>query len=408
MSKFNCPVVRVESVEDHPNAERLSLVRLQGLGYLCISGKLSDGSHRYVPGDFCVYIPSQSVLPEWLLKSMGFWNDEIGKGTLAGSQGNRVKPIRLRGIFSEGVLYPVGWDPELALEGGGSVVQAPSPDDPNMEEFFQVELGEDVSGFLGIIKYEPEIPAHMSGQVANVFGHTVKYDFERVESQPDLFDSQDQVNATEKLHGTMMQIRYVPNLNHPEMFGLMGDILVCSKNRAAEGLAFKNNEENNSTVYVQVLRKLLSNGFEEKIKSVVNNLCTKQMCMEITTPVPITIVGEVYGKGVQDLHYGTQSPQLSVFDIQVGEKWLPRALMEDFCAYLSLTPVPVLYEGPFNPALLTQVRDGVSTLGGGHVREGIVIRHVQEVMHPVLGRKIAKMISPDYLLRKSKDATEYT
>ncbi len=107
MSKFSCPVVRVESVENHPNADRLSLVRLEGLGYLCITGKLSDGSHRYSSGDFCVYIPSASVLPTWLLKDMEFWNEETGKGTLAGSDGNRVKPLKLRGIFSEGVLFPV-------------------------------------------------------------------------------------------------------------------------------------------------------------------------------------------------------------------------------------------------------------------------------------------------------------
>jgi hypothetical protein len=52
MSTFSCPVVRVSSVEDHPNADRLSLVRLEGLGYLCVSGKLEDGSPRYKAGDW--------------------------------------------------------------------------------------------------------------------------------------------------------------------------------------------------------------------------------------------------------------------------------------------------------------------------------------------------------------------
>lgn len=104
MSTFTCPVVRVASVEDHPNADRLSIVRLEGLGYTAISGKLNDGNPRYKAGDLVVYIPSQSVLPTWLLKDMEFWNEETGKGTLAGSDGNRVKPLRLRGIFSEGLI----------------------------------------------------------------------------------------------------------------------------------------------------------------------------------------------------------------------------------------------------------------------------------------------------------------
>lgn len=107
MSSFSCPVVRVAEVLNHPNADRLSIVRLEGLGYTCISGKLEDGSPRYKAGDMVVYIPSASVLPEWLLRKMDFWNAETNKGTLAGSNGDRVKPLKLRGIFSEGVLYPV-------------------------------------------------------------------------------------------------------------------------------------------------------------------------------------------------------------------------------------------------------------------------------------------------------------
>lgn len=107
MSTFSCPVVRVAEVIDHPGADRLSIVRLEGLGYTCISGKLEDGSPRYKAGDYVVYIPGAAVLPEYLLKEMDFWNEETGKGTLAGANGDRVKPLKLRGIFSEGVLYPV-------------------------------------------------------------------------------------------------------------------------------------------------------------------------------------------------------------------------------------------------------------------------------------------------------------
>lgn len=408
MSTFSCPVVRVASVTDHPNADRLSIVHLENLGYTCISAKLADGSPRYKTGDWVVYIPSASVLPQWLLRQMGFWNDEAGRGTLAGSNGDRVKPLKLRGIFSEGVLYPVQWAADAAGLGSEHVVYEYST---GVGDCQTVELGQDVAEFLGIMKYEPPIPAHMAGQVANVFGHTVKYDFERLESVPDLFDADDQVTATEKLHGTMMQIRLVPGLNHPEMFGQQGDILVCSKSRAAEGLAFKNSEENNNTIYVQVLRLLLSKGFEQKITTVVDHVCSNHMQLTVTTPLSVTIVGEVYGRGVQDLHYGTSHPEFAVFDIQVGEHWLPRELMTQFCTYLGLVPVPLLYSGSFDLQQLERVRDGASTVGGDHIREGIVIRHLHERPHPLHGRKIAKMISPAYLLRKASkgsDVTEYT
>lgn len=209
MSSFSCPICKVIEVINHPGADRLSIVKV--LGYTCISGKLEDGSHRYNVGDLCVYIPSASILPEWLLKEMDFWNEEKNMGGLAGSNGDRVKPLRLRGIYSEGVLYPVRQvtfknktptiitfgdiylinQPEVAtgvfrhvetkvadepIEIPAGFLNNPSIDDINVG----VNLGDDVSNLLGITKYEPPIPQAMAGQVSNLFGKTLKYDFENI------------------------------------------------------------------------------------------------------------------------------------------------------------------------------------------------------------------------------------
>jgi len=200
MSIFSCPVVRVSEVIEHPNADRLSIVKLEGMGFTCISAKLEDGSPRYKVGDFVVYIPSAAVLPEWLLKSMGFWNDETGKGTLTGADGNRVKPLKLRGVFSEGVLYPLnayGEDEFLTNDPTKAVYWF--VEDPIGEK--AVNLGDDARSFLGITKYSPPIPTAMAGEVANMFGHTVKYDFDRWEQNTELFEPGEQVVASEKIHG---------------------------------------------------------------------------------------------------------------------------------------------------------------------------------------------------------------
>jgi hypothetical protein len=104
MSNFKVTVEKVHTVEDHPNADRLSLVRV--LGHTCISAKLDDGSHRYKPGDLVVYVGENTIVPDYLLKD-GFWDETKGHGILGGKNHNVVKPIKLRGMFSLGILFPV-------------------------------------------------------------------------------------------------------------------------------------------------------------------------------------------------------------------------------------------------------------------------------------------------------------
>lgn len=396
MSTFSCPVVCVSDVIEHPNADRLSVIKLAGLGYTCISAKLEDGSPRYKVGDWVVYIPSSSVMPEWLLRRLDMWNDTENKGFLDGSLGNRVGPRKLRGIFSEGVLYKVDWDDDLSNKGGGSVVSVQDPDNADMDNLHQVELGDDVSKLLGITKYEPPIPVHMAGEVANLHGHTIKYDFERLETIPDIFVPGEQVYATEKLHGTFVAIVYVPGLNHPEMFGETGDIIVHSKGLGAQGLAFKNNAANDGNLYVKTLRSLLDAGLEQAFRT-IDIKATRY-----------AILGEIYGRGVQDLHYGTSKPEFRVFDMLVGDEYLTQ---DEIGFHYAIDPLvktaPILYNGSFNLEELEKIRDGKTTVGGDNIREGIVVRSKDSTKHVMHGRRIAKLISPGYLLRKSKEATEY-
>lgn len=62
--------------------------------------------------------------------------------------------------------------------------------------------------------------------------------------------------------------------------------------------------------------------------------------------------------------------------------------------------MPVLYQGPFDLDVITKLRDGKTTMGGNHIREGVVISTLPFSLNNT-DRKIAKMISPDYLLRKN-------
>lgn len=397
MSKFSCPVVRVAAVEEHPNADRLSLVRLEGLGYLCIANKLEDGSPRYRPGDFVVYIPSSSVLPEWLLKSMGFWNEDAGRGMLAGSGGDRVKPLKLRGVFSEGVLFPT-----LPMSIPDACMLEVTISYNGNDGMPMLHVGEDASEVLGITKWSPPIPVHMAGEVASVPEAALTYDFERWESSPGIFDPGEVVVATEKLHGTCCIIQYFPDMDHPEMFPDYAgyrSITVSSKGLGSQGLVFKNNEANANNLYVRALRTLLA---DHDLAGLLHSMSKVDGGAH-----PVAILGEVFGKGVQDLDYGTTKPTFRVFDMRIGREWLS----PDAVAYWGrdLPRVPTLYTGPFDRAAIETVRDGTTTVGGTNVREGVVVRSLVPRDHPIHGRRIAKFISPAYLLRRVKngEATEF-
>lgn len=392
MASFATRVVQIETpVEHHPDADRLSIVRIAG--YLCISGKLPDGSHRYKEGDYVVYIPEAAVVPEPILRALDFWgvNKKTGlpSGMLDGTNGDRVKARRLRGIFSQGILYPVEKGPN------GLFVSVPLYNGDELLGYTDtvVTPGEDISGLLHITKYEPPVPVHMAGEVCNLFGVPYKYDFESVQSVTDLFDVGEEVVATEKLHGTFFQAGYVPGLENPECFG-GGDFFVTSKGIGNRGLAFKDNANNDGNLYVKTLRQMIADGVTDRMKT-------------ISDGKTIRIFGEVFGTGVQDLHYGMKQASFRLFDIMIGDEFLTPEEMGKVAFALGIPVVPVLYSGPYDTDALVAVRDGKDTLSNSHVREGIVIRSATGARHPLHGRKIGKWISPDYLTRGNKNATEF-
>lgn len=384
MSTFACNVVKIDSVDHHPNADRLSLVQIGG--YTCISAKLANGSHRYNAGDWVVYIPEAAILPEWLLKQMDFWKDD--KGTLAGSNGNRVKAMRLRGIFSQGVLYQLRRHRQKWILKG---------DNDRIKQ--GVRIGEDVGEVLGVVKYEPPIPTSMSGEVTSLFGKTVKFDVENHQRYPHVFQPGEPVVATEKLHGTFAAFCYWPGLNNPEL--LNGEWFAYSKGLGSQGLVFKNNEANATNLYQ---RFLATSDLHRRITALTDE--SAKFGYEVQ---PVTILGEIFGQGVQDLAYGQKTPSFRMFDVYAGDpgngRWLTWEELELFSNATGIELVPLLYNGPYDEAALVALRDGKDSISNSNVREGIVIKSTTNRTDIELGRAMLKMVSPDYLLRKN--GTEY-
>ena len=361
MSTFKVEVVKLR-IAPHPDADALELAHVGG--YVAVVRK---GEFR--AEDLAVYIPEGAVVPREVLVRLGL------EGKLAGSQKNRVKAVRLRGVLSQGL---VGSFKALGIEA---------------------EEGDDVTERLGITKYEPPIPVSMGGEVFNAGREvTLDFDVENWKAYPDILQDGEEVIFTEKLHGTCTIVAILPYKDaHPEAFGERQNILIMSKGLGAKGLAFKNNERNKDNLYVRATRALVAR-IDEVQRDNTDGVV-----------VPNFILGETFGPGVQDLTYG-KAIGFRVFAAAYGYRGDQRYQHWSFVegslkARLNFETVPVLYRGPFSVAAMREHTDGKTAMGADHLREGIVMVPAVERTVPRIGRVCLKSVSADYLIRKN--GTEY-
>jgi RNA ligase (TIGR02306 family) len=136
---------------------------------------------EYRVGDKVVVATTDAVIPQDLSDLMGVTN-YLRKG-------QRVRTVKLRGVYSECLLIPFKYLAPKSLENN-------------------VNEGDDMMGILGITKYEPPVKTIQ----LSVGGRKVKrnenpnfhvyYKFPNQKNVPDMFTEEDEVVITRKLHGT--------------------------------------------------------------------------------------------------------------------------------------------------------------------------------------------------------------
>lgn len=343
----------------HPDADRLELAQV-GL-YRAVVAK---GAYR--TGEYALYIPEQSVLPPGLIEELGL------TGKLAGGAKDRVKAVRLRGELSQGIVCrPAAL---VGIDWAAASAQ-----------------GTDHADTLGIVKWVPPIPPQMASEAISGVDLLRWVDIENLQRYPDVFADGEPVVITEKLHGSCLLATYVRTDDQ---------LLVSSKGMAASGMALQEADRN---LYWRAVHR---HRLGEVLRRLAGEFAAER----------VGLYGEVYGSGVQDLHYGADARAdgtlgFAAFDLRVdtgGEpRWLDASDARDVLARHGVPTVPVLYEGPFDLATVRSLADGPTVLGGAHIREGVVVRPARERWSDVLGgRAIVKLVSPAYLIRGG-DATEY-
>lgn len=356
MAAFDVVVRRLTSVENHPNADRLDLAVVDGYRAVVAKG-------AFVPDELIAYIPEAAILPAELIERLGL------TGKLAGPEFNKVHAVRLRGALSQGIVLKA---------------------EPHWVE------GQSVLEELGITKYVPEVPAELLGSVYPLErDEGLTFDVDDIKAWPNIFAIGEEVVFTEKVHGVFMSVSALPKEAGPESQHYARRAWVSSKGLLSQRMAFMSAVQL-PNMYVRTAMRL--------------GLYEKAMKLAYETGETVHILGELYGTGVQDLHYGTVAgqPQFRVFAIVMNGRYIVDDQLEAELDYLELERAPVVYRGPFTPEMLALHTNGKETITGHctHMREGVVVTPALERIDPMLGRVCLKSVSEAYLLRKG--GTEYT
>jgi len=291
--------------------------------------------------DFVVYCEIDSFLPireefEFLRKSS---HKKMGD-----QEGFRLKTIKLRGEVSQGLVVPIHVLPLLEM----------------------VHEGQDVTEMLGIVKYEPPVPAQLAGKAKGYFPSFIRRtDEERCQNLTREYEtwklsSEHQFYVSEKLDGSSSTF-YVRD----------GEFGVCSRNlelsdpgefipgmiMCDDGIE-RPKQEN---TFWKVAREM---DIKNKLLSLDRNICVQ---------------GELIGEGIQGNPYKIKGHTVrfyNAFDIDKQE----RLGFHDFVSLiesLGFETVPILEREFLLPETIEDLlkqAEGKSVLNINTEREGLVIR----------------------------------
>jgi len=316
---------------------------------------------EFKEGDLCVYLEVDSLLPQIPEFEFLARGSSPKKSFIDGKEyvGHRLKTIRLRKQVSQGLAMPLS-----ILEG------KKYPKDTRKKPEYDSKEGTDVTALLGVVKWEPAIPANLSGQVKGFFpGFIPKTDETRIQAEPKVLKRYQKENfyVTEKVDGTSCTI-FVKN----------GELNVCSRNL--------NLKEDKNNTYWKVVREL---ELQEKLEKIGSH---------------IALQGELVGENIQKNRLKITGHKILFFNAydMVKKKYLNFKEFTNICKELDIETVPIVaYEQKLLPSVDKMVEWATtkSFLNENVLAEGLVFRSMKEMTDPDLGRLSFKVINPEFLLK---------
>ena len=328
-------------------ADSIELAKV--MGWQCVVNK-----GQFKPGDIGVYFEIDSFLPirpefEFLRKSSYKKTDIMGEGF-------RLRTMKFRGQLSQGLLLPLNTFPDLPGEA-------------------DVAVGQDVTEWLGVKKWEIEEFATTGGNVIGTLPRDVPHTDEiRIQAEPEL------------LHAFSGLEYYIST----KLDGSSHSISVDENGFHVTGHNYEYKNDDSSDFYKLVNKK----GYQ----AVVERFWKEKMLDSIT------IQGEFCGPGIQKNPLRLKQPEWFVFTVRINGHRVGLETMTTLCNVFGMPMVPIEEvdrdlpsKYPTVEALLERA-DGNYETGGK--KEGIVIRTTEPVYNEIIGGPLSmKVVSNKYLLK---------
>jgi RNA ligase (TIGR02306 family) len=193
ISIHNRKLVTIRQVKDIIPIKGADLIETLVIdGWQCVGKK-----GEFSKGDLAIYFEIDSFLP---LEPEFNFLEKCCKKKMGDTYGLRLKTQKFKGAISQGLALPYSKLKRYFEE---------NPFNANCDTRMSLNNSDDLAPLMGVIKYEPPIPAQLSGDLNGIFPNFIrKTDEERIQNLWDTYSknlsSDSEFTATIKLDGTSM------------------------------------------------------------------------------------------------------------------------------------------------------------------------------------------------------------
>ena len=361
-----CYVGRIGEIRPIEGADNIELAIVNGWHAITKKG-------QYNVEDQVIIATTDAVIPLSISDEMGV------TGYLR--KGQRVRTVKLRGVYSECLILPM----DLLVFSD------------------KISDGEDMMEMLGIFKYEPPVKMVEMSVGGRKFKYHqnpnfhVYYKFPNLKNAPEMFNEEDIVSITRKLHGTnarygIVRKKKLSVWDHVRKF--FGNKWVYFEYVYGSHNVEKGSESQ-GFYSTDVWRTVAE---EYKIKEKLWEY-VKEYFIPQHLGGGVVIYGEIYGHGIQkNYEYGLKDIKFAGFDVEINGEYKEFSIERGIFETLGLPTVEVLYKGNWSKEEQDKHVFNNFIEGTKVPHEGVVVKSLTGDRH-----KVAKVINPDYLIYGEKN-----